>query len=148
MKTISKLAFSVIAACVASTASAQFAKPEDAIKYRKAVFTVQGAAMGAMGAMNAGRVPFNAASMQANANVVATMSALPWAAFGPGTEGGRAKSEIWSDAAGFKSAIDRFQAAAANFDTVAKAGNPDAIKTAFGALGASCKNCHDSYQAK
>ena len=38
-------------------AQAQFAKPEDAVKYRKASFTVMAAHFGRLGAMANGRAP-------------------------------------------------------------------------------------------
>ena len=142
MKIISALVLSLLA----SSAMAQFAKPEDAIKYRQSVFTVQANAFGAINAMNTGRVPFNAAVAQSNAHIIATLSSLPWTAFGAGTESVKTKPEIWSDAAGFKAAGDKYQAAAAALETAAKTGNADQIKTAWGALGATCKACHDAYR--
>ena len=48
-------------------ASAQFQKPEDAIKYRKSALTVMGTHFSRIGAMAQGRVPFDAAAAAANA---------------------------------------------------------------------------------
>lgn len=42
---------------VSLPAQAQFAKPEDAVKYRKATFTVMSAHFGRLGAMANGRAP-------------------------------------------------------------------------------------------
>lgn len=73
------------AATVAATlltslpAAAQFQKPEDAVKYRKAAFTVMAAHFGRIGAMAQGRVPFDGAAAAANAEVAAQMSKLPFA---------------------------------------------------------------------
>ena len=67
--------------------SAQFAKPEDAIKYRQSAMFIQSQHLGRIGAMANGRVPYDAAAAIANAEVVAEISKLPWAGFGPGTEG-------------------------------------------------------------
>ena len=67
-------------------AQAQFAKPEDAIKYRKASFTVMAAHFGRLGAMANGRAPYDAKAAADNADVVATLSKLPWGAFGEGTD--------------------------------------------------------------
>lgn len=77
-------------------AQAQFAKPEDAIKYRKASFTVMAAHFGRLGAMANGRTPYDAKAAADNADVVAALSKLPWLAFGEGTDKGdtRAKPEI------------------------------------------------------
>ncbi len=127
---------------------AQFAKPEDAIKYRKASFTVMSAHFGRLGAMANGRVPYDAKAAADNADVVATLSKLPWAAFGEGTDKGdtRAKPEIWKEAAKYKEASEKMQAEVAKLNTAAKAGNIDALKAAFGPAAASCKACHDNFR--
>ena len=72
-------------------AAAQFQKPEDAVKYRKAAFTVMATHFGRMGAMVQGRVPYDAAVATANAEVVADMAQLPYVAFVEGTVGGSDK---------------------------------------------------------
>jgi cytochrome c556 len=129
-------------------AQAQFAKPEDAIKYRKASFTVMAAHFGRLGAMANGRAPYDAKSAADNADVVATLSKLPWGAFGEGTDKGdtRAKPEIWKEAAKYKEAADKMQAEIVKLNTAAKAGNIDALKAAFGPAAASCKACHDNFR--
>jgi cytochrome c556 len=98
--------------------------------------------------MASGRVPFDAKVAAENADLVATLAKLPWAAFPEGTDKGdtRAKPEIWKDAAKFKEDADKFQAEALKLQAAAKTGNLDAIKTAFGATGASCKACHDTFR--
>lgn len=45
---------------MAAPASAQFAKPEDAIKYRQSALFVMGQHFGRIGAMANGKVPFDA----------------------------------------------------------------------------------------
>ena len=129
-------------------AQAQFAKPGDAIKYRKASFTVMAAHFGRLGAMANGRIPYDAKAAADNADVVATLSKLPWAAFGEGTDKGdtRAKPEIWKEAAKYKEAADKMQAEIVKLNTAAKAGNIDALKAAFGPTAASCKACHDNFR--
>lgn len=129
-------------------AQAQFAKPEDAIKYRKASFTVMAAHFGRLGAMANGRAPYDAKAAADNADVVATLAKLPWAAFGEGTDKGdtRAKPEVWKEAAKYKEAADKMQAEIVKLNTAAKAGNIDALKAAFGPAAASCKACHDNFR--
>lgn len=129
-------------------AQAQFAKPEDAIKYRKASFTVMAAHFGRLGAMANGRTPYDAKAAADNADVVAALSKLPWSAFGEGTDKGdtRAKPEIWKEAAKYKEAADKMQAEIVKLNTAAKAGNIDALKAAFGPAAASCKACHDNFR--
>jgi cytochrome c556 len=129
-------------------AQAQFAKPEDAIKYRKASFTVMSAHFGRLGAMANGRTPYDAKVAADNADVVATLSKLPWAAFVEGSDKGdtRAKPEIWKEGAKYKEAADKMQAEIVKLNTAAKAGNIDALKVAFGPAAASCKACHDNFR--
>lgn len=148
-KTISMIGASM-ALAMAIPAQAQFAKAEDAIKYRKASFTVMAAHFGRLGAMANGRIPFDAKLASENADIVAAMSKLPWAAFGEGTDKGetRAKPEIWQESAKYKEAADNMQAAVMKLNTAAKAGNIDALKAAFGPAAASCKTCHDSFRQK
>ncbi|QWE16161.1 cytochrome c [Polynucleobacter sp. AP-Nino-20-G2] len=132
----------------AGIAFAQFQKPDDAIKYRKSVFTVMANSFGKIGAVVKGEAPYNKDEVAKNAAVVAMLSSLPWQAFGPGTEGGSALPEVWSDSAKFKSAADKMQVAVANLNTAAQSGDQDAIKKAFGAAGATCKGCHDDFKKK
>jgi cytochrome c556 len=137
-----------LAITMAAPAQAQFAKPEDAIKYRKASFNVMAAHFGRVGAMANGRMPYDAKLAQENAEIAAAMAKLPWAAFGEGTDKGdtRAKPEIWKEAAKYKEASDKMQAEMTKLNTAAKAGNIDALKVAFGPAAASCKACHDVFR--
>ena len=130
------------------SASAQFAKKEDAIKYRQSAFFLMSQHMGRIGAVNKGEVPFNAADVQKSAAVIAGLADLPWQAFGAGTEGGKAKAEIWKETAKFKEGSENFMKAAADLNVAAKSGNLDQVKKAFGATGQTCKACHDSYRDK
>ena len=139
---------SVLLATLAMPAQAQFAKPDDAIKYRKASFTVLGAHFGRLAAMASGRAPYDAKLAADNADVIAAVAKLPWAAFGEGTDKGdtRAKQEIWTETAKFKDAADKNQAELAKVVAAAKTGSLDALKAAVGPAGASCKACHDNFR--
>ena len=146
-KTIALTGLLAVLAC-ALPAQAQFAKPEDAVKYRKAGFVLIAAHFGRLGAMAQGRVPFDAKVAAENAEVLATVAKLPWGAFGEGTDKGetRAKPEIWKEAAKFKEAADKNQAEIAKLAAAAKTGNLDNLKTAFGSAAPTCKACHDNFR--
>ena len=58
----------------------------------------------------------------------------------------RAKAEIWSDPQGFSRAHSSYMEQVARFNAVAQAGDANAIRTAAGDLGKSCKNCHDGFR--
>ena len=150
LQTVATFALTVAAIAFSAPASAQFQKPEDAAKYRQSVMTVMGNHFGRIGAMVNGRAPFDAKVAQDSAHVVATMSTLPWPAFTPDTEAlkTRAKPEIWKEGAKFKESYEKLMAETVKLEAAAKSGNLDSIKTAFGATGGSCKNCHDSFQVK
>ena len=148
MKTLLVALVTALGALASLPASAQFQKPEDAIKYRKAAFTVMGAHFGRIGAMASGKAPFDAAAAAANADIVSTMSRLPYAGFIEGTATGdtRAKPEIWTERAKFDAAANKMQEEVGKLNVAAKSGNLDQIKVAFGAAGQSCKACHDNYR--
>ena len=129
-------------------AHAQFAKSEDAIKYRQSTFIVMAAHFSRIGAVVKGEKPFNKDEVAANAAVVASLAHLPWQAFGAGTEGGKSLPEIWKEADKFKAGADKMEKAVAELNTAAKSGNLEAIKKTFGAAGQTCKACHDNYRKK
>ena len=129
-------------------AQAQFAKPEDAIKYRKAAFSVMASHFGRLGPVVKGERPYNAEEVAANVAIVEQMVKLPYVAFIAGSDKGetKAKPEIWSNEAKFKAAADTTQKAVAALGVAAKAGSLDQVKVAFGDVGKSCKACHDDFR--
>ncbi len=151
MKTIAAFVLAASAAALATPALAQFAKPEDAIKYRQSALTVMATHFGRLGAMVNSKVAFDAKAAAENAAIVETMSKLPWAAFGEGTDkGGNTKAlpEVWKEQAKFKEASEKLMAEVVKLNAAAKVGTLDSLKGAFGNVGAACKGCHDSFRAK
>jgi len=138
-----------LAALLASTpAAAQFAKPEDAIKYRKAGMTLMATHFGRVAAMANGRIPFDAKAAADNAELATMLSKLPFAGFVDGSDKGETKAEpkIWSEMDKFKAAATKMQEEMVKLNVAAKSGNLDAIKAAVGDTGKSCKACHDNYR--
>jgi len=150
MKVVTSLVLAAAALAFTGTASAQFAKPEDAIKYRKSALFVMSQHFGRVAAMANGKAPFDPKAAADNAAVAESMSKLPWAAFGEGTDMGdtKAKPEIWKEQAKFKEKSEKMQAEMSQLAAAAKTGNLDSIKTAVTATGGACKSCHDDYRAK
>ena len=148
MKNLMRIVAACLTAAALVPAHAQFAKPEDAVKYRKASYTVMAAHFGRLGAMANGRAPYDAKLAAENAELVVALAKLPWTAYGEGTDKGetRAKPEIWKEAAKFKEAADKMQAEVGKLNVAAKAGNVEALKAAFGPAAASCKACHDNFR--
>ena len=130
-------------------AAAQFQKPEDAVRYRKAAFTVMSAHFSRIGAMVQGRVPFDGAAAAANADIVLNMSKLPYAGFVEGTSGtekGQPKPNVWTERAKFDDLAKKMQEAVVKLAAAAKTNSPDNLKTAFGAAANACKACHDDFR--
>ena len=142
------LAVISFAAAVALPAAAQFAKPEDAIKYRKAGMTVMATHFGRVAAMANGRIPFDAKMASENAEIASYMSKLPFGGFVPGSDKGetKAESKIWNEMDKFRAAATTMQDEMAKLNIAAKTGNIDTIKAAVGETGKSCKACHDAYR--
>lgn len=148
MKSLVTLTLAAVCGAFSVSAGAQFAKTEDAIKYRQSAMFIQSQHVGRLGAMASGRVPFDATAAVANAEVVAQISRIPWAGFAPGTEGGKAKPEIWKEQAKFKELNERLMAETDKLLVAAKSGNLDALKAAMSSLGETCKTCHDTFRNK
>ena len=133
-------------------AAAQFQKPEDAVKYRQSAMYVMANHFGRIGAMVNGRAPYDAAAAAANAEIVATMSRLPFIGFVEGTAGtqkGSAAAKIWTSRSGFDNDAKAMQDAVAKLVAASKTNSLDNLKTAFGDVGKACKACkacHDEYR--
>jgi len=129
-------------------AAAQFAKPEDAIKYRRSAMFMEVTHFGRIFAMANGRVPFDAKVVAENAEILAAVSKWQFVGFVDGSDKGdtKAKPEIWTEMDKFREKANKSQEDVVRLNAAAKTGNLDAIKTAAGAVGQSCKSCHDAYR--
>lgn len=129
-------------------AAAQFQKPEDAIKYRQSAMSLQGQHLGRVFAMANGRVPFDAKVAAEQIEIVAMLNKLQFAAFVEGSDKGntKAKPEIWTDKDKWAAAVAKSQEDVNRLAAAGRSGNLDQIKTAVGAVGQSCKGCHDTFR--
>ncbi|MFC5497143.1 c-type cytochrome [Caenimonas terrae] len=149
MKFAIPFVLAVATAAASLPAAAQFAKPEDAVKYRQSALFIMSQHFGRIGAMVNGRVPYDAAAAVQNAEIVAEMSKLPWAGFGPGTDKvtpTRAKPEVWTEQAKFKEHNEKLVGETAKLLAAAKTNSLDNLKVAFGSTANTCKGCHDVYR--
>lgn len=146
--TLASLLLATTVLTLAAPASAQFAKPEDAIRYRKSTMFVMQQNFARVGAMAVGKTPFDAQLAAESATVAEFLSKLPWAAFGAGTDQGdtRAKPEIWGESSRFQEYARKMQTEMTQLAAAAKAGNLDKLKNAASATGSACKACHDAYR--
>ena len=149
MKTFASFVLATLVSAIALPASAQFAKPDDAIKYRQSALFVMQQNFSRVAAMASGKAPFDAKVAAESASVAEFAGKLPWVAFGDGTDKGResrAKPEIWTDKAKFNGYADKMQLEMAKFSAAAKTGNLDNIKAALPGVGGTCKTCHDAFR--
>lgn len=86
--------------------------------------------------------------------VAATIAGLApkvetWFPKGTGPQDGissDALQTVWTQPAEFKQAAQRFVAASAAFDALAKAGDVPGMREAAKTLGGACKGCHDKFR--
>jgi len=135
---------------MAGAAFAQFAKTEDAVKYRQSVMSVIGTHFSLMGAVVKGEAPYAKEAFEQNANIVAMLMPLPWDSFmvAGSDKGSGMKADALTQKDKFMELAKANQSEVAKLATVAKSGDLNAIKPQFGAAGASCKACHDMYRNK
>jgi cytochrome c556 len=150
MKKLTVCLLAATALTMAAPASAQFAKAEDAVKYRQSALFVMQQNFSRVAGMAAGKIPFDAKVAADSAAVAEFVSKLPWAGFGPGTDKpeSKAKPEIWTSKAKFDDYARKMETEMVKLAVAAKSGNLDGIKAAVNATGGTCKACHDDFRTK
>jgi cytochrome c556 len=136
---------------VAVPASAQFSKPEDAIRYRQSAYVLMGNHMGRINAQLKSDKP-DVAAIQKSAAIVDFASQLPGEGYVPGSDKGgtpptRAKPEVFTDPK-VKEVGRAMRQEVTKLVEVSKTGDIAAIRTQFQATAKSCDNCHDNYRNK
>lgn len=141
-----KVLSAAIAAAICVTFAGAVVAQGDLITQRKDLMKANGAAFRPVTPMLRGEQPYDKA--------VADRSVAVWVAdgqrmaalfpAGSGTGDTRALPAIWSDAAGWTAAIERFKAAAAAAQGAT--GSLDTFRPAVQAIGAACQGCHDKFQ--
>lgn len=136
------------AIAAATPTSAQFAKPEDAAKYRQSVMFLQTTHLGRINGLLKADKP-NLQAIVENATILDNVNRLFFAAFVPGSDmvpNSRAKPEIWTDQAKFKQYADKLNADMSGLVAASKSNDSAATKAAFGAVAQTCKGCHDTFR--
>lgn len=148
MKKLTACLLAVSALTLSVPASAQFSKPENAIKYRQSAMFMMAQNFGRVAGMAGGRIPFDAKVAADSAALADTLAKLPWEGFGAGTDLGKtkAKPEIWTNRAKFDDYAKKMQTEMTKLAVAAKSGNLDSIKLAVNSTGGTCKSCHDDFQ--
>jgi cytochrome c556 len=135
-------ALSLAFATIAGTAIAQ-----DPIGSRKAAMKTIGGSVGLLTKMVKGEEAYDSAKAKGAVDAIAKAAQGFDALFPAGSDQGDTKAgpKIWEDQAGFKAALAKLQEATG--PAAEKAGKDvDGVKAALGALGATCKGCHETYR--
>lgn len=144
----------ILAAALAIPTATLAADPvEDTIAARQGFYKLLGANMGVLAGMAKGEVEYDAAAAQTAADNMGALTMYNVAhLYMPGTSSAdsdksRALPKIWEDFPGVQAKGAAFGDAVKAMQAVAGAGK-DQMAGAMGALGGSCKGCHDTYRAK
>lgn len=132
----------------ASGAMAQL-KPEETLKMRQGLMQAVKLQAGPMLGFAQGKndLPGDAAARAENLAMLAKLSPLGWGKGSEALDGSKTKAEAFGDkAALFQDGWKAFAAESAKLAEAAKAGNADAIKAQAGAVGKTCKSCHDEFK--
>jgi len=143
------------AASVSMHVSAQEATSEkqakNVITFRQSLFQLIRSNMGPLGAMARGQMPFDEAVMAKNAERLAQLAAMvpdymavDTTEFNAGSD---AKAEIWQNRDDFNQKAQALYDASVALQSVVAEKDADNYRKAIGAIGASCKACHDDYKA-
>ena len=142
---LSKLAVASLAVAGIVLGASLAVLAADAFHDRHMAMEALGDAMKPLGAIAKKQAPFDAAVVNASATTIADNLKKAATLFPAGSGGGesKAKPEIWTDAAGFEKGMKDAHAAAVALQSVK---DEAAFGPALGAVGASCKSCHDKYR--
>ena len=150
MTTTQRRALALIAVAgltVGATPIASTEAAEDPVKARHDTMEGVKDAMMGIAAMAKKEKPFDAAVVAKNAGAMADGLAAAAKLFPEGSEKGeipsRAKPEVWSQRAGFDEAMKNAHAAAL---ALAAVKDEAALMPALGAVGGTCKACHETYR--
>ena len=141
-----KLVLAISALAIAG--SAAFADP---IADRKALMKANGAAAGSLAPFVKGEKAYDAAEVLAALTKLSEDAQkmdveVLWPA-GSDTGDTTSSPKIWEDKAGFQAAVDKFKADTAAAVAAATA-DVEALKVQFGAIGANCGGCHQTFRVK
>lgn len=118
------------------------------IDYREAVMEAIGGHMKALVAIVKGSVPYTD-DAAVHARAIEPLSKIAEHVFPPDSQTGKTEAlpAIWEQPAKFKEALTTFQTAASDLAKVAD-DDPKSLAGPVGALGKSCKGCHDDFKKK
>jgi cytochrome c556 len=135
----------VLTAAVATAA----VKPESAIHYRQAVYTMIGWNFMPMVEMVKNKAPWDQAEFAKRADRIAALTPQLLEGFPEGSDKGaetEAKPDIWKNSDDFKSKMNDLVRESKALADVAKAGDEAKTREQFKKTAGTCKSCHDKYR--
>jgi len=139
-----------LACAMATSALAQDRKIEQAIKHRRAGFTLMSTYFSRLLQTVEGDRPFDARQVGVDARTVEFLSHLPWEGFVPGSERGdtRAKEDIWFEEDRFRKMATDLELKTRNLTLAAETGDLKKLKPAFEQTRDVCNACHKDFRKK
>ena len=121
---------------------------EDAIEYRQGVFQAMKWYFGPMAAMAKGEIEYDQAEFTRRAEKLNQLTYMPEEGFIEGSDSGDtdALPAIWENMDKFSGGFAKLQETTATLADVSKSGDMDTIMPALGAVGKTCKGCHDNFR--
>ncbi len=122
---------------------------DDPIKTRQDLMKGIGDSMKALGQMAKGEIEYDAAKAQAAVETIHTNIQTFPNHFPEGSTEGKTEAgpKIWTDMEGFETIANNLEMASA--DAIPAVGQDlDSLRGALGAIGKSCKECHEGYRVK
>ena len=145
------IAFVISIVCLANgPVFAQDRKIEQAIKHRRAAFTLMSTYFSRLLQTVEGDRPFEAKQVIADAKNVESLSRLPWEGFVPGSERGetKAKEDIWFEEGRFKKLSNDLETKTSQLSKASETGDLKRIKLAFEQTRDTCNACHKEFRRK
>lgn len=124
----------------------------DPIEARKEGFKAFKTEMGAIKKLIEAGDASQQAKLLSHAKALDTAAAKQWSKVAEHFPAGSYKGDtealpaIWEKATEFQAAIDKQKSATSALLAAAQTADPAQWKSAFGQVGGSCKNCHDSFK--
>lgn len=148
MPVIRLLAAAAFGLAAIAPAHAQFAKPDDALKYRQSVMYLQSQHLGRIARQLRAEKP-DLPGIAENAAVLDTMNKLFASAFPPDSEGvgnSRALPAVWKEPEKFKQGIATLNGQMAKLLAASRGNDLAGTRAAFNEVRQTCGSCHDAFR--
>ena len=143
----STIAMSSVAVAKEATSEKQ---AKASVQFRKAILQLVRSNMGPLGGMAKGQIPYDAEVMATNGLRIEQLSYMMEDYFATDTRKFDLKTDasddIWKNSDDFNALALDMADAAKNLQQVAESGEESDFRKAIGAVGATCKACHDKYK--